>query len=120
MSQWCWRGSKSDRGCAKDNKLSHAFGFVIAAPQLHHDEKPTNNACMPICVCCWCHMQINSHALATIGPHAELLLGHSRFMAVYVTGALAGTAASYLLTPLPSVGASGEELCWMHVCVGQL
>lgn len=51
-------------------------------------------------------MQINSHALATIGPHVELLGGGHRFMAVYLTSAVAGTAASYLLTPAPSVGAS--------------
>lgn len=51
-------------------------------------------------------MQINSHALATIGPHIELLGGHQRFMAVYLTSALVGTTASYLLTPAPSVGAS--------------
>eukprot|EP00879_Flechtneria_rotunda_P023767 GHRR01025163.1.p1 GENE.GHRR01025163.1~~GHRR01025163.1.p1 ORF type:complete len:296 (+),score=107.40 GHRR01025163.1:713-1600(+) len=52
------------------------------------------------------HLLINSHALATIGPHAELLAGRQRFMAVYFTSAVVGTTASYLLTPSPSVGAS--------------
>jgi hypothetical protein len=33
--------------------------------------------------------------------------GRGRFMAVYVAGALVGTTASFLLTPAPSVGASG-------------
>lgn len=51
-------------------------------------------------------MQINSHALATIGPHVELLGGARRFMAVYLSSALLGTTASYLFTPAPSVGAS--------------
>jgi hypothetical protein len=53
-------------------------------------------------------LQINSHALMSIGPHAELLLGQGRFTAVYLVSALAGTAASFVLTPAPSVGASGE------------
>uniref|UniRef100_A0A383VP94 Peptidase S54 rhomboid domain-containing protein n=1 Tax=Tetradesmus obliquus TaxID=3088 RepID=A0A383VP94_TETOB len=52
------------------------------------------------------HLLINSHTLATIGPHVELIAGGSRFMAVYLAGALAGTSASFLLTPAPSVGAS--------------
>lgn len=52
-------------------------------------------------------MQINSHALVTLGPHIELLSGRGRFMAVYLTSAVAGSTLSYLLTPVPSVGASG-------------
>lgn len=54
------------------------------------------------------HPQINSHALHTIGPHVEMVSGRGRFAAVYVAGALVGTAASFLLTPAPSVGASGK------------
>ena len=50
--------------------------------------------------------QINSHALHTIGPHLEAVSGAPRFAAVYAAGALAGTTASFLLTPAPSVGAS--------------
>lgn len=53
-----------------------------------------------------CSAQINSHALATIGPHVELIAGSRRFMAVYLTGAVVGTTASFLLTQAPSVGAS--------------
>lgn len=51
-------------------------------------------------------LQINSHALATIGPHVELLSGGQRFMTLYLTSAVLGTTASYLMTPAPSVGAS--------------
>lgn len=51
-------------------------------------------------------LQINSHALATVGPHVELIAGSGRFMAVYLAGAVTGTSASFLLTPAPSVGAS--------------
>jgi hypothetical protein len=53
-------------------------------------------------------LQINSHALHTIGPHLEMVGGRGRFVSVYVAGALAGTTASFLLTPAPSVGASCE------------
>ncbi|KAI8473049.1 MAG: hypothetical protein J3K34DRAFT_412041 [Monoraphidium minutum] len=52
------------------------------------------------------HLAINSHALHTIGPHLEAVSGRGRFVAVYTAGAVAGTAASVLFTPAPSVGAS--------------
>ncbi|KAF8059361.1 RBL10 [Scenedesmus sp. PABB004] len=53
------------------------------------------------------HLAVNSATLANIGPHAELLAGSRRFSAVYLAGGLAGAAASFLLTPGPSMGASG-------------
>jgi membrane associated rhomboid family serine protease len=51
--------------------------------------------------------QINCHALHTIGPHLELVAGPQRFLVTYGAAALVGTTASFLLTPAPSVGASG-------------
>jgi hypothetical protein len=64
-----------------------------------HDERP--------CAC----LQINSHALHTLGPHLEMLAGPQRFMATYLLSAAVGTAASVVGTPAPSVGASGVALC---------
>lgn len=74
---------------------------ILSIPQWSPSRSsPLHAPCLP--------PQINSHALMSIGPHAELLLGQGRFTAVYLASALAGTAASFVLTPAPSVGASGE------------
>eukprot|EP00877_Chromochloris_zofingiensis_P003209 jgi/Chrzof1/1288/Cz10g01100.t1 len=52
------------------------------------------------------HLAINAHALHTIGPHMEMLSGRKRFLTIYLVSAVSGTAASFMLNPSPSVGAS--------------
>ena len=61
------------------------------------------------------HLAVNMYSLWVIGRQLEPVLGRSRFLALYVVGALGGSAASYALNaPLidgrfifSSVGASG-------------
>ncbi|KAH0916062.1 hypothetical protein HID58_030508, partial [Brassica napus] len=60
------------------------------------------------------HLMINCYSLNSIGPTAESLGGPKRFLAVYLTSAVAktilrvlGSAMSYWLNKSPSVGASG-------------
>nr|VDC97570.1 unnamed protein product [Brassica oleracea] len=60
------------------------------------------------------HLMINCYSLNSIGPTAESLGGPNRFLAVYLTSAVAktilrvlGSAMSYWLNKSPSVGASG-------------
>ncbi len=62
--------------------------------------------------CAW--PQINCHALSIIGPHLEMVAGGRRTAAVYVVAGITGSLASYVMTPAPSVGASGARAC---VCV---
>lgn len=72
--------------------------------------------CRLVCHC----SQINSYALHSLGPHVELIGGHARFGAVYFVGAFTGTLASYIMTPAPSLGASGEVACgcvWYNLVV---
>ncbi|CAN6823874.1 unnamed protein product [Brassica oleracea] len=53
------------------------------------------------------HLMINCYSLNSIGPTAESLGGPKRFLAVYLTSAVASSAMSYWLNKSPSVGASG-------------
>ncbi|VVB15067.1 unnamed protein product [Arabis nemorensis] len=53
------------------------------------------------------HLMINCYSLNSIGPTAESLVGPKRFLAVYLTSAIASSAMSYWLNKAPSVGASG-------------
>ncbi|CAH8349813.1 unnamed protein product [Eruca vesicaria subsp. sativa] len=53
------------------------------------------------------HLMINCYSLNSIGPTAENLGGPKRFLAVYLTSAVASSAMSYWLNKSPSVGASG-------------
>jgi rhomboid protease GluP len=53
------------------------------------------------------HLLFNSWALYAIGIDAERLFGTAAFLALYLISGLAGSVASYALTPNPSVGASG-------------
>ena len=72
-------------------------------------------------------LQINSHALNTLGPQVEVVSGSLRFGVLYVAGALGGGLASTLKNPGPSIGASGgwgacgvasgTSNCTMCVCV---
>jgi membrane associated rhomboid family serine protease len=55
------------------------------------------------------HLLFNMWALYLVGPALERLLGHTRFLAVYLLSALGGSALFYLLAPPweGSLGASG-------------
>jgi membrane associated rhomboid family serine protease len=55
------------------------------------------------------HIGFNMLVLWTLGPTLERILGHLRFVVLYLLAALGGSVASYLFSnPLtPSVGASG-------------
>jgi membrane associated rhomboid family serine protease len=54
------------------------------------------------------HIAFNMWALYAIGPALERLLGHARFIAVYLVSALAGSVLLYLVAPFqPAIGASG-------------
>ncbi len=53
------------------------------------------------------HLAINMYALWVLGSFCEVLYGRSRFLLVYLGAALGGSVASYYLTPINSVGASG-------------
>jgi membrane associated rhomboid family serine protease len=55
------------------------------------------------------HLLVNAHALHTLGPHLEAVAGGGRLCATYAVSAVTGTALSAVLTPAPSVGASGES-----------
>lgn len=53
------------------------------------------------------HIFFNSFALYSLGPESERIYGTGRFLALYILAGLGGSVASYLLSPAPSVGASG-------------
>jgi membrane associated rhomboid family serine protease len=54
------------------------------------------------------HIALNMVALWWLGSMVEQLLGHGRYLALYLTAGLAGAAGALLATPLqPTVGASG-------------
>jgi rhomboid protease GluP len=52
------------------------------------------------------HVGANMYALFIIGPRLERFYGHSRFLGLYLLGALGGNVLSFLLTPNLSIGAS--------------
>lgn len=53
------------------------------------------------------HLFFNSFALYSFGRDVERFLGTTKFVAIYVLAGLAGSVASYLISPNPSLGASG-------------
>ena len=54
------------------------------------------------------HLLFNGYAMYVLGPQLERWLGHGRFLALWILGALAGSVLSLVATPdQPSVGASG-------------
>lgn len=59
------------------------------------------------------HLFTNCQALASLGPFVENNAGHARFLAIYATSAVAGSAASYMFCPRLSVGASGGDCSWI-------
>jgi len=52
------------------------------------------------------HIGFNMYALVIIGLPLEKRFGHVRFLLLYLSGAFAGNAFSFLLTDNPSLGAS--------------
>ena len=57
----------------------------------------------------WLHIAFNMYVLFVLGPTLERVLGHSRFIVLYVVAALGGSVASYTFSDprTVSVGASG-------------
>ncbi|KAB5563742.1 hypothetical protein DKX38_003796 [Salix brachista] len=53
------------------------------------------------------HLMVNCYSLNSIGPTIENLSGPRRFIAVYLTSAIASSAMSYWFCRAPAVGASG-------------
>ncbi|NDJ53994.1 MAG: rhomboid family intramembrane serine protease, partial [Chloroflexi bacterium] len=53
------------------------------------------------------HLGFNSYFLYLVGPQVERAFGTARYGAVYLLAGLAGSLASFALTPNPSLGASG-------------
>jgi membrane associated rhomboid family serine protease len=53
------------------------------------------------------HLAVNMYALFIIGPIVETLYGAVRFVLIYLVCAAAGSAASFVMSPADSVGASG-------------
>lgn len=53
------------------------------------------------------HLFVNCYSLANLGPLTERLSGSSRFATVYLLAAVASTSLSYVMSPAPSLGASG-------------
>jgi membrane associated rhomboid family serine protease len=55
------------------------------------------------------HIIFNMIALVIVGPAVEVLLGRARFLTLYLLAGLAGSVASYLLSPasIYGLGASG-------------
>jgi rhomboid protease GluP len=52
------------------------------------------------------HILFNMYALYSFGRGLERIYGHTRFLLLYLLGALAGNVASFLLSPNNSLGAS--------------
>ncbi|MEI2642857.1 MAG: rhomboid family intramembrane serine protease [Candidatus Nanopelagicales bacterium] len=57
----------------------------------------------------WLHLLFNMYVLYVLGPPLERLLGHTRFLALYLIAGLGGAVASFTFSPINtvSVGASG-------------
>jgi rhomboid protease GluP len=53
------------------------------------------------------HIFFNGFALYALGPETERIYGTRRFLALYWLAGLAGSIASFALSPAPAVGASG-------------
>ena len=53
------------------------------------------------------HLMVNLISLMALGNFAEAYFGHRRFLTIYFVAGIAGSLASYAMSPNPSVGASG-------------
>ena len=54
------------------------------------------------------HLMVNCYSLSNLGPTTEQLYGSSRFLTVYTLAAISSSSLSYVMSPAPSLGASGE------------
>ena len=57
----------------------------------------------------WLHIGFNMYVLYILGPPLERVLGHGRFLTLYLLSGIGGSVASYWFSPVNtlSVGASG-------------
>lgn len=53
------------------------------------------------------HIGVNMYSLWALGPAVERFYGHGRFLAVYLLSGMSGVLLSLVMSPNPSVGASG-------------
>jgi rhomboid protease GluP len=53
------------------------------------------------------HLALNMYGLYIVGPLVEALYGRVHFVVFYLIAAAGGSLASYITSPVPSVGASG-------------
>lgn len=53
------------------------------------------------------HLIFNLYALWALGPLAEEIFGHPKFLMIYIFSGLGGSVASFLFSPALSAGASG-------------
>jgi rhomboid protease GluP len=53
------------------------------------------------------HIGVNMYSLWAIGPAVERFYGQARFLAVYLLAGIGGVLLSLVMSPNPSVGASG-------------
>jgi len=53
------------------------------------------------------HIGVNMYSLWALGPAVERFFGHGRFLAVYLLSGMSGVLLSLVMSPNPSVGASG-------------
>ncbi|KAF3642536.1 RHOMBOID-like protein 10, chloroplastic isoform X1 [Capsicum chacoense] len=53
------------------------------------------------------HLMVNCYSLNSVGPGVEKVSGPRRYVALYLTSAIASSAMSYWLSKAPAVGASG-------------
>jgi membrane associated rhomboid family serine protease len=53
------------------------------------------------------HLMTNSYSLSSVGPDVERYFGPGRFMATYLISGIAGNYMSAMMSPNPSLGASG-------------
>ncbi len=53
------------------------------------------------------HIAVNMYSLYALGPAVERFFGRGRFLAVYLLAGISGVLLSLVMSPNPSVGASG-------------
>jgi membrane associated rhomboid family serine protease len=83
-----------------------ASGFGSTSVQNRFDEWPNGIFYQHLSVA---HIGLNMVTLLLVGPAVEVMVGRSRFVALYLLGGLGGNVLTYLLGPAPqlSLGASG-------------
>lgn len=53
------------------------------------------------------HIAVNMYSLYALGPAVERFFGHRRFLVIYLLAGICGVLLSLVMSPNPSVGASG-------------